>query len=276
MSKQEIGIVDTRNILKSISERHDLDFKNHALTFFKRRLEHILDTYRLRGPDVLVDKIKNDPEFFEFFLKEVCIETTELFRDPSLWRYLKDKFLPGLLRGANRFKIWFPEVSSGEELYSLAILLNEMGHLDKVRFVVGSISQLRLDELQKGLLDMKKMEVNHANFKRIFNDARLEDYYTTRGETGYIDTGLLKNVEIERQNTYYERQPNNVKLIMWRNQMLYFNQILQERLLKSFCRALVPGGHLIIGMNERIDYWNSGKDYILVGEKENIYKKRFS
>ena len=153
MSKQEIGIVDTRNILKSISERHDLDFKNHALTFFKRRLEHILDTYRLRGPDVLVDKIKNDPEFFEFFLKEVCIETTELFRDPSLWRYLKDKFLPGLLRGANRFKIWFPEVSSGEELYSLAILLNEMGHLDKVRFVVGSISQLRLDELQKGLED---------------------------------------------------------------------------------------------------------------------------
>lgn len=276
MSKYEIGIVDTRNILKAIKESHDLDFKNHALTFFKKRLEYILNKYRLKNAEVLIDKIENDKDFFELFLKEVCIETTELFRDPSLWRYLMEHFFPSLLKESGTYKIWFPEVSSGEELYSMAIMLNEMGFLDKVRFVVGSISQMRLDDLRQGKLDVKKMEVNHANFKRIFSEAELESYYTVEKETGYITSDLLKNVEITLQSTYYDKHPRSVKLVMWRNQMLYFNQILQERLLKSFCNSLVPGGHLVVGMNEKIDYWNSGKDYILVGEKENIYKKRFS
>jgi chemotaxis protein methyltransferase CheR len=276
MSKQEIGIVDTRNVLKAIKETHDLDFKNHALTFFKRRLEHIMEKYSLRDAEVLTDKIKNDKDFFEQFLKEMAIETTELFRDPSLWRYLKDKFFPSVLKGPGSYKIWFPEASSGEELYSVAILLNELGLLDKVQLVAGSISRLRLDGIKQGRLDMNKMEVNHANFKRIFDEAELEDYYTQQGETGYIKPDLLQNTEFTLQNTYYDKPPRNVKLIMWRNQMLYFNQILQERLLKAFCHTMVPGGHMIIGMNEKIDYWNSGKDYILVGDNENVYKKRFS
>jgi len=276
MSQHEIGIVDTRNILKAIKETYDLDFRNHALTFFKRRMEYILDRYTLRNAEALIKKIQHDKEFFELFLKEVCIETTELFRDPSLWRYLMDKFFPSMLKGPGTYKIWFPEVASGEELYSVAIMLNEMGFLNKVQFVVGSISQMRLDELKQGRLDAKKMEVNHANFKRIFSEAELDRYYTLEKEKGYIHGDLLKNVEYILQNTYYEVHPRNVKLIMWRNQMLYFNQLLQERLLKSFCHAMVPGGHLIVGMNEKIDYWNSGKDYILVGDNENIYKKRFS
>lgn len=276
MSKYEIGIVDTRNVLKAIQENHDLDFKNHALTFFKRRLSYIVDKYNLKDADALIDKLTNDPGFHELFLKEISIETTELFRDPSLWRYLKEKFLPGLLKDQDRFKMWFPEIASGEELYSMAILLNELRFLDKVQFVVGSISQLRLDDIKEGRFDLKKMEVNQANFKRIFSDAELENYYRTEGEQGYINPDLLKNMEIARQNTYYDHPPRRVKMIMWRNQMLYFNQILQERLLKSFCQCLMPGGHLIVGMNEKIDYWNSDKDYILVGDNENIYRKKYS
>jgi len=276
MSKYEIGIVDTRNVLKAIKETHDLDFKNHALTFFKRRLSYIVDKYNLKDAEALVDKLTHEADFYELFLKEISIETTELFRDPSLWRHLMDKFLPGLLKNQNSFKIWFPEIASGEELYSMAIMMNELGFINKVQFVVGSISQLRLDELKQGRFDLKKMEVNRANFKRIFSEAELEDYYRTEGEQGYINPELLQNIELARQNTYYDQPPRSVKMIMWRNQMLYFNQILQERLLKSFCHCLMPGGHLIVGMNEKIDYWNSDKDYILVGDNENIYKKRYS
>jgi chemotaxis protein methyltransferase CheR len=276
MSKYEIGIVDTRNVLKAIKETHDLDFKNHALTFFKRRLSYIVDKYNLKDADALIEKLTNDADFYQLFLREISIETTELFRDPSLWRYLKEKFLPGLLKDQSSFKIWFPEIASGEELYSMAILLNELRFLDKVQFVVGSISQLRLDDIKEGRFDLKKMEVNQANFKRIFSEAELEDYYRTEGELGYMNPELLKNMEIVRQNTYYDHPPRKVKMILWRNQMLYFNQILQERLLKSFYQCMMPGGHLIVGMNEKIDYWNSDKDYILVGDNENIYKKKYS
>ena len=276
MRNYEIGIVDTRNILKAIKETYDLDFKNHAHTFFKRRLEYIIQKNSLKNADALIEKITSDQDFFEVILRDICVETTELFRDPSLWRYLMEKFLPDLLKGPGSFKVWFPEVTSGEELFSLAIILNELNLIDRVQFVVGSISQMRLDQVRKGQFGMKKMEINEANFKRIFSEAELKDYYRVEEESGYMEPFLLKNIEYIRQNTFFDKQPRNVKLIMWRNQMLYLNQILQERLLKSFCQCLVPGGHLIVGMNEKIDYWNSGKDYILVGEKENIYKKKFS
>jgi chemotaxis protein methyltransferase CheR len=276
MNRYEIGIVDTRNIIKTIKENYEYNFKNYALTFFKRRLEYIITKYNLKNADSFIRRITNDTDFFEIFLKEVCIETTELFRDPSLWRYLKDDFFPKIIPKSQQYKIWFPEVNSGEELYSLVILLKELNFLDKVQIMVSSISQIHLNKIQEGHFDYNKIEMNEANFGRIFREKELKEYYTVKNENAYIDISLLENIKFIKQNTIFEEYPKGIKLIMCRNQMLYFNQILQERLLKSFYNCLIPGGHLVLGTNERIDYWNSDKDYILVDKNESIYKKKIS
>jgi chemotaxis protein methyltransferase CheR len=276
MDRYEIGIVDTRNIIKAIKENYDYNFKNYALTFFKRRLEVIVSKYNLKNADNFIRRITTDKDFFEIFLKEVCIETTEMFRDPSLWRYLKDEFLPKIISKSPQYKIWFPEVNSGEELYSLVILLKELNFLDKVQILASSISQIHLDKIKEGYFDYNKLEANEANYKRISLEKELKDFYTVKNENAYIDKSLLENIKFIKQNTIFEEYPKGIKLIMCRNQMLYYNQILQERLLKSFYNCLIPGGHLVIGMNERIDYWNSDKDYILVDKNENIYKKKLS
>lgn len=276
MNRYELGIVDTRNIIKSIKETYNFNFKNYALTFFKRRVEYIIEKYSLKNADTFIKKIQSDPEFFDIFLKEICIETTELFRDPSLWRYLMDEFFPKILSKAQQYKIWFPEVNSGEELYSLLIILDQLKMLDKVQIMVSSISQLHLDKIKEGYFDISKLEVNEANFKRIFRDTELKDYYSVKNEHAYLNASLLSGIKFTKQNTIFEDYPKGIKLILFRNQMLYFNQILEERLLKSFYQCLIPGGHLIIGANEKIDYWNSEKDYILVSKNDNIYKKKLA
>ncbi|MCF8335187.1 MAG: hypothetical protein K9H65_01165 [Bacteroidales bacterium] len=274
MSKYELGIVDTRNILKTIQEHYDYDFRNYALTFFKRRLEYIIKKYNLKSADHLIKEIINNESFFQLFLKEICVENTEMFRDPSLWRYLMNNFLTPIIQKSTSYKIWFPEVSSGEELYSLVILLAELNLLEHVEIHASSISEIRMNKVKQGVFDSSKMEINEANFKRVFRNKDLNDYCTIKNGEGYINPPLLENIKFFRQNAIFGQYPRKVKLIMWRNQMLYYNQILKERMLKTMNSCLVAGGHLIIGLNEKIDYWNSNSDFILVEENNSVYRKK--
>jgi len=274
MNKYELGIVHTRNIIKTLQDVYNYDFKNYALTFFKRRVEKIIQKHSLKDADGFIDKIKSEKEFFEIFLKDICVDTTEMFRDPALWRVLNDDLLPNLVTNAPKFKIWFPEVSTGEELFSISIILKKLNLLDKVTFIVSSISELNLENIKNGYFDPKKIETNDVNFNRIFSDSNLSDFYSSAGEKAQWDTSLIKNTKFIKQNIIFDDYPKGVRLILFRNRMIYFNQILQERFIKIMYNCLIPGGHLIIGNNEKIDYWNSDKDYTLINQSESIYKKK--
>jgi len=276
MNRYELGIVDTRNIIKVLDDVYRVDFKNHALTFFKRRVENFIKLYNFKDAEGFVQKIEKEKDFFELFLKDLCVETTEMFRDPSVWRLLREDILPKNVSNTPNFKIWLPEISSGEELYSLVIVLKKLKLLDNVQIVGSTISELHLERIKSGIFDPKKIETNDANYSRIFNDGQLTDYYTIKEDKAYWDVSLIENVKLTKQNIIFDDYPKGTKLILFRNQMIYYNQILQERFMKIMYNSLVPAGHLLIGNNERIEYWNSEKDYVLVSDTESIYKKRLS
>src|SRR6056297_189017 len=276
MNKFELGIVDTRNIIKMLQDVYDYDFKNYALTFFKRRVENFIRTHNLKNADLFIQRIEKEQEIFESFLEFMSVDKTEMFRDPSVWRLLKDELLGTLIPGATNFKIWFPEVSSGEELYSMAILLKKLNLTQNVRFYASSISELNIEKIKSGLFDPRKIEVNNANYKRIFSEGELTDFYNQENEKAFWDTSLIENTKFIKQNIIFDDYPKGIKLIVFRNQMIYYKQILQQRFLKIMHNCLVPGGHLIIGNNEKIDYWNSDKDYITVSKSESVYKKKLS
>ena len=276
MNKYELGIVDTRNIIKTLQNVYNYDFKNYALTFFKRRVERVIQTHNLKGADGFIRKIETEKEFFEVFLQEICVDTTEMFRDPSLWRVFKDEMVPQLVNKTPNFKIWIPEVSSGEELFSIAIMLRKLDLLKNVQLIASSISELNFENIKKGYFDPKKIETNDTNFKRIFKESDLSDFYTYQNENAQWDTSLIENTKFIKQNIIFDDYPKGIKFILFRNHMIYFNQILQERFIKIMYNSLIPGGHLIIGNNEKIDYWNSDKDYTLISKSESIYKKKLS
>ncbi len=276
MNKYELGIVDTRNIIKTLQDVYNYDFKNYALTFFKRRVEKTIINHNLKDADGFIRKIELEKEFFEVFLQEICVENTEAFRDPSLWRLLKEEIFPQTIKGSTSFKIWFPEVSSGDELFSAAIVLKKLNLLDKVQLIASSISELDIEKTKQGIFDPKKTEVNDANFKRVFSDENLPDFYKIDGDKARWDTSLIENTKFIKQNIIFDDYPKGIKLVLFRNQMIYYNQILQERFIKIIYSSLVPGGHFIIGNNEKIDYWNSEKDFSLINKDESIYKKKLS
>ncbi|OFX83635.1 MAG: hypothetical protein A2W99_15515 [Bacteroidetes bacterium GWF2_33_16] len=259
-----------------LDDVYGVDFKNHALTFFKRRVESFIKYHSFKDADGFIQKIEKDKDFFETFLKDICVETTEMFRDPSIWRLLKEETLPKNILTSPNFKIWLPEVTSGEELYSLAIILKKLKLLDNVQIIGSSISEHHLDRIRSGIFDPKKIETNDANYSRIFSEGQLSDYYTLKDDKAYWDVSLIESIKLTKQNIIFDDYPKGTKLILFRNQMIYYNQILQERFMKIMYNSLVPGGHLLIGNNERIEYWNSEKDYVLVSDSESIYKKRLS
>lgn len=276
MNRYELGIVDTRNIIKVLDDVYNVDFKNHALTFFKRRVESFIKSNNFKDTDSFIQRIEKDKDFFELFIRDICVETTEMFRDPSLWRLLKEDIFPKNIASTPNFKIWIPEVNSGEELFSLAIMLKKLKLSENVQIIATSISELYLERIKTGFFDVKKIETNDANYSRIFADGKLSDYYTQKEDGAYWNTSLIENVKLIKQNIIFDDYPKGTKLILFRNQMIYYNQILQERLMKIMYNSLVPAGHLLVGNNERIEYWNSEKDYVLVSNTESIYKKRLS
>jgi len=276
MNRYELGIVDTRNIIKTLEDVYNYDFKNYALTFFKRRVERVILNYNLKDVEGFIRKIETDKDFFEIFLQEMCVDNTEMFRDPSLWRVLKEEIFPQNIQNTVNFKIWFPEVSSGEELYSTAIILRKLNLHKNVQLIASSISELDIEKTKKGIFDPKKTEVNDTNFNRIFSEGELSDFYTIENDKAIWDTSLIENTKFIKQNIIFDDYPKGIKLILFRNQMIYYNQILQERFIKIMYNCLVPGGHLIIGNNEKIEYWNSDKDYTLINNSESIYKKKLA
>jgi chemotaxis protein methyltransferase CheR len=270
----ELGIVDIREIIKTISSKYGYDFSEFALTSFKHRLEKLLIKNNLSSVDGLLRKLKNNKDFFDIFLYEISVPSTEMFRDPSLWRWLRDELFDNISeKNLNRFKIWFPISVSGGELYSLAILLREMKILDKVQIISSSLSNKSIEYIKEGRYELKKIEVSAENYFRFKGTSDFSNYYRLDRYYAFRDTSLIKDVEFNKQNINFDDAPMNIKLILFRNSLIYFNPSLQEKILRVMYNNLSATGYLILGIKERIKNLDINKEFDMVNELEGVYKK---
>jgi chemotaxis protein methyltransferase CheR len=273
----ELGIVDIRDIIKNIAGKYDFNFSEFALTSFKHRLEKLMIKNNLSSIDGLIRKLKNNKEFFDIFLHEISVPSTEMFRDPSLWRWLRDELFTNISdKNLNGFKIWFPNSVSGGELYSLAILLKEMNVLDKVQIISSSLSDKSIEYIKEGRYDLKKIEVSVENYVRFKGESDFSNYYRLDRYYAFRDTSLIKKVEFNKQNINFDNSPANIKLILFRNSLIYFNPSFQEKILRIMYDSLSAIGYLILGIKERIKNLDTNKSFEPVNELEGVYKKSLS
>jgi chemotaxis protein methyltransferase CheR len=274
----ELGIVDIREIIKVVKSTYNYDFSNHALTSFKQRLERLMTLYAIDSANGLIKKIKDDQSFFDTFLHEIAVPSTEMFRDPSLWRWLREEYFPNYIdnKTTGRFKIWLPACVSGGELYSLVILLNEMEIVDKVQLIASSVSDKSIDIIRKGVYDLKKLEVSQENYKRFNGTSELSAYYRSERDCVVRNTALIESVEFKKLNINFDNAPQNVRLILFRNNLIYYNPTMQERVLQTLHRSLSVSGHLVLGIRERISGIAATKDFEYINEAESIYRKKIS
>jgi len=267
-----LGIVDFRNIINAINNKYRIDFSDYALTSLKRRIERVLRINGFNNPEELIEKLNSESDFLDIFLHDISVEETEMFRDPFLWKYIKDELFQKIISETGT-KIWMPMVTSGEELFTLLIVLKEENMLHDIKVQATSNSVKILDDIKTGFLDLKKMEVNIANYRRYKGRGQLEEYYQVFENRAQFDVSLLGNVEFVKHNLNTDKAPSRIKMILFRNQLIYFNQVLHSRTVNMLYESLLPGGYLVIGAKETLDLTGSDRRFVLINKQENVFKK---
>lgn len=271
----DIGIVDTKKIISAVHESLGLDLKDYNLTTLKRRFAHLLSYYNATVVDNFIADIRNNNINKDEFIDQLLIDSTELFRDPSFWRDVRESFLPEITSSLGS-KIWLAGVASGEELYTLMILLKESGLRDKIRVVVSCPSKLRIEKIKEGgFFDLKKMEVGEANYVRFSGEGDLKQYYSIEGSKVVMDKSLLEGVEFNDMNLSQDNPSKSYRMIIFRNILIQYNLPLYEKVIRKLTQNLTIGGYLMIGNKETLEHSEVGKRMQLVNEIEKIYRKRF-
>ncbi|MGF1635463.1 MAG: CheR family methyltransferase [Cyclobacteriaceae bacterium] len=270
---QEIQIVDIRKLTDIIKNKYGYDFTNYAISSFKRRVSRILELYKFQSLDTLIARISDDKVFFDDFLSEVTVNVTEMFRDPPFWRELRDKVLPNILLNHNKISIWHAGCSSGEEVYSMAIMLKEMGILDNCKIIATDIDHVILEKAKEGVYPAKNMELNEKNYVRFQGNTQLSDYFEVKNGKAYMDKSLVKDVSYRKHDLVNGIVFNKFDLVLCRNVMIYFNQTLQNEVLKKLHESIFKYGYLAIGSKESLIWCEIANRFIVVNNEEKVYKK---
>jgi chemotaxis protein methyltransferase CheR len=223
--------------------------------------------------EALIKKLTDQPQFIEEFLDELTVNVTEMFRDPSFWRILRDEIIPGILLNHQSFKIWHAGCSSGEEVFSMAILLKEMGIHDSVSIIATDLDVNILEKAKLCTYPVKNMELNEKNYIRFEGKTSLKDYYKEENGKAVFDKELIKNVSFRKHDLVTGELFNKFDLILCRNVMIYFNQVLQNDVLKKFHESLFKYGYLAIGSKESLIWCDIANRFIVVNNEEKVYKK---
>ncbi len=272
MVVQDIDIADLKKITELIQAKYGYDFRNYAMSSFKRRMLRILELKNLTI-ETLLKKLNDQPGFIEEFLDELTVNVTEMFRDPGFWRIMRDEIIPGILLNHKTFKIWHAGCSSGEEVLSMTILLKEMGILQDVQLFASDLDVTILEKAKSASYPIKNMELNEKNYIRFEGKKSLKEYYKEESGKAVFDKELMQNVTFRKHDLVNGDIFSKFDLVLCRNVMIYFNQTLQNEVLKKFHESLFKYGYLAIGSKESLIWCDVASKFLVVNNEEKVYKK---
>jgi len=269
---QDIDIADLKRISELIYQKHNYDFRNYAMSSFKRRVLRIMELKKL-NVESLIKRLNEQPSFIHEFLDELTVNVTEMFRDPGFWRIMREEIVPSILLNHKQFKIWHAGCASGEEVLSMTILLKEMGILHDVTIIATDLDVNILDKAKTATFPVKNMELNEKNYIRFQGTDTFSKYYKVENGMAVFNKELMMNVSFRRHDLVLGEVFNKFDLILCRNVMIYFNQNLQNDVLKKFHESLFKYGYLAIGSKESLIWCDYANRFIVVNNEEKVYKK---
>lgn len=223
-----------------------IDLNAYKERQMKRRIDALISRHRYKGYRDYVDAIKKDPVLFEEFVNYLTINVSEFWRNPEQWKVLEENVLPELLSGARRpLKIWSAACSTGDEPYSLVMLLSRYMPLSQIKIYATDIDKQVLEKAQAGLYNEKSLAGLPAEFKT--------KYFTKVGLSNYqIKPEIKKCVEFKQGNLLEDRYPSDMDLIVCRNVLIYFTDEAKKEVYRKFNKSLRKGGYLFVGSTEQI------------------------
>ncbi len=259
-------------ILQAIYQKYGYDFRDYAKASIRRRLRYRLSQSNLKSISEMQHKLLHDKEFFDTLLLDLTINVTEMFRDPPFFKALREIVIPELKKQPF-IKVWHAGCSSGEEIYSTAILLKENGIYESSLIYATDTNEVVLDKAKSGIFPIEKMKDFTVNYRSAGGLASFADYYTARYDNAIMDNSLKKNIVFSNHNLVTDSVFGEMDMIMCRNVLIYFNKKLQDRVFRLFRDSLRPGGLLCLGSKETVRFSSHSDNFENVAEKEKIYRR---
>lgn len=274
-SKDNIETLDIELnlLLQAVHLKYGYDFSNYSKAHLKRRVLHRLNLSGLKTVSDLQGKILWDNDFYKTFLQDLSINVTEMFRDPEFYRSFRQKVIPDLSTYAH-IKVWHAGCSSGEEVFSLAIVLKEENILHKTQIYATDFNKKVLEQARQGIYSKKEMELYERNYRNSGGKASLSDYCTSKYGSVLFEKSLTKNIVFADHNLVTDGVFAEVNLVFCRNVLIYFNRDLQNRALGLFTNSLSKRGFLCLGTKESVRYSNYEDRFEAVDEEYKIFKKK--
>lgn len=230
-----------------------------------------MELNKIRDISEFLKRIRDEKDFADVLIKEITVNVTEMFRDPTFWTYLRDNVIPHI-RFDSTLKIWHAACSTGEEVYSMAILLREAGLLSSSSITATDINKNVLKVATKGSYPLRNQEINTKNYEQFGGKRNLTDYYMQSGNKVQFDRDLVSNVDFRCHDLAQDGQIGVFDLIICRNVLIYFNFDLQEKVIQTFVQSLYPNGYLGIGSKESLNWCKAARALEEISFEEKIYK----
>ena len=249
--KIEIGEIEAEELISAIYDASGYDFSNYSTPSLYRRLQRYIDLKKITSLPLLIDQLHSNSVLLNEFIEEITVNVTEMFRDPYFFNIMKKEVLTQL-KELPFIKIWHAGCSTGEEPYSMAIILKEAGILDKAIIYATDINQSVLQTAAKGKYPVDLIKLYESNYKEAELKGKFNDYYEVHEGNMVMIEELRNKIIFSTHNLVTDSGFNQFDLIVCRNVLIYFNKQLQDQILQTFYTSLNNHGFLALGSKETL------------------------
>ena len=260
-------------LLETVYQKYGYEFRQYAQAHIRRRIISRMTITGLENISQMRSKILEDKTFASDLLHDFSITVTEMFRDKGFYRSLRENVIP-VLKAHPSVKVWHAGCSTGQEVYSMAIIMKEEGIYDKTTIYATDFNQRALNQAKEGIFSNSKMKEYTINYQLSGGKESFSNYYTSFYDNVIMNQSLKKNIVWANHNLVTDSVFAEVNLILCRNVLIYFNKDLQKKVQRLFFNSLINGGILCLGSKEGLLYTNMSEEYIDLDKKQRIFKKK--
>ncbi|WP_223821032.1 CheR family methyltransferase [Bacillus sp. S3] len=260
-------------LLEGLYQAYGYDFRGYVRASLGRRILNRLRAERLPTITALLDKVLHEKGYLERLLNDLSIRMTEMYRDPGFFAAFRKEVVP-LLRELPEIRIWHAGCATGEEVYSMAILMLEEGLADKTTIYATDMNEKAVEAAQKGAFPLKKMQQYTKNYLKAGGEKAFSEYYTADHQSAYFRPCLVERLIFAQHNLVTDGSFNEFHVILCRNVLIYFDNELQQQVHRLLYNSLADHGFMALGSKESILFMPQGLNYEEFNGPERIYRKK--
>ena len=270
--EEEREQIEIELLLEGIYRFYGYDFRNYATSSIRRRIWHRINAWGLSSVSALLEKVLHEPDKMSELMTSMSVSVTEMFRDPALFARFRSDCIPEL-RQLPFVRIWHAGCSTGEEVLSMAILLEEEGLLDKSRIYATDMNEEALAQAKSGTVPLRRMREYTRNYLLSGGSEEFSEYYNVKNDHVEFHPRFLENVVYAQHNLATDQSFNEFHVIFCRNVLIYFNKTLQDQVHELFYDSLALNGMLALGNRESINFTVRADCYEALLPNEKLYRK---